>query len=119
MMTLPLGIHHRDRDCRLMNAQPNSFSLLIEGAPFVGDHANDDNLLQKGRPPIMRLHRVITAVEFWAHCSRSDRYLAITRWAWDTWTPVTFRPSESPSQSGAWDRCRRLDFEIPGSCDPA
>ena len=31
------------------------FSLLIEGAPFVGDHANDDNLLQKGRPLIMRL----------------------------------------------------------------
>jgi len=23
---------------------------LIESAPFVGDHANDDNLLQTGRP---------------------------------------------------------------------
>src|SRR5207245_5532846 len=31
-------------------------SLLIEGAPFVGDHANDENLLQKVRPLIMRLH---------------------------------------------------------------
>ena len=29
---------------------PIYFSLLIEGAPFVGDHVNDDNLLQKGRP---------------------------------------------------------------------
>jgi hypothetical protein len=38
-----------------MNVQPNNFSLLIEGAPFLGDHANDDNLLQKGRPLIMRL----------------------------------------------------------------
>src|SRR5215475_2441408 len=28
----------------------------MEGAPFVGDHSNDDNLLQKGRPLIMRLH---------------------------------------------------------------
>jgi len=67
-MTLPLGIHHRDRDCRLMNAQPNSFSLLIEGAPFVGDHANVDNLVQKGRSLIMRLHQLITSVEFWVHC---------------------------------------------------
>src|SRR6266487_2142276 len=31
------------------------FSLLIEGAPFVGHDANDHNLLLKGRPFIMRL----------------------------------------------------------------
>jgi hypothetical protein len=33
-------------------------SLLIEGAPFVGDHVNDDNLLQKGRPLRMRLRQL-------------------------------------------------------------
>jgi hypothetical protein len=42
-----------------MNTSPIYFSLLIEGAPFVGDHANDDNLLQKGRPLIMRLQQLI------------------------------------------------------------
>jgi len=41
MINLPRGIHHYDRDRCLMNVQPNNFSLLIEGTPFVGDHAND------------------------------------------------------------------------------
>src|SRR6266550_6820915 len=34
------------------------FSLLIEGAPFVGHDANDHNLLLKGRPFIMRLRQL-------------------------------------------------------------
>jgi hypothetical protein len=50
-----------------MNVQPNNFSLLIEGTPFVGDHANDDNLLQKGRP----LNNVITAT---IHLVRMDYF---------------------------------------------
>ena len=32
-------------------------------APFVGDHANDDNLLQKGRPLIMRFRQPSLPVE--------------------------------------------------------
>jgi hypothetical protein len=40
-----------------LTGEPN-FSLLIEGAPFVGDHVDDDNLLQKGRPLIMRLRHL-------------------------------------------------------------
>src|SRR6266567_9417086 len=35
------------------------FSLLIEGAPFVGHDANDHNLLLKGAP----FYNAITAVE--------------------------------------------------------
>ena len=40
-----------------MNIEPNILFIVHEGAPFVGDHANDDNLLQKGRPLIMRFHQ--------------------------------------------------------------
>jgi hypothetical protein len=31
-----------------MNVQPNILFIVHEGAPFVGDDANDHNLLQKG-----------------------------------------------------------------------
>jgi hypothetical protein len=40
-----------------MNIQPNILSLFIEGAFFGGGHVDDDNLLQKGRPLIMRLRQ--------------------------------------------------------------
>jgi len=38
-------------------SNPIYFSPLIQGAPFVGDHVNDDNLLQKGRPLVKRLQQ--------------------------------------------------------------
>jgi len=41
----------------LMNVQPNILFTVHEGAPFVGDHVDDDNLLQKGHPLIMRLQQ--------------------------------------------------------------
>jgi len=34
-----------------------TFHCSLRVLLFVGDHANDDNLLQKGRPFIMRLHK--------------------------------------------------------------
>jgi len=40
------------------------FSLLIEGAPFVGHDANDHNLLLKGRPFIMRFQELSSARVF-------------------------------------------------------
>src|ERR1700730_12474634 len=39
--------------CCLMNVQPQYTFTVHDGAPSVGDHANDDNLLQKGCPFIM------------------------------------------------------------------
>ncbi len=35
--------------------------LLIEGAPSVGDHVDDDNLFLKGRPFIMRFIMIESA----------------------------------------------------------
>ena len=40
-----------------MNVQPNILFTVHERAPFVGDHVDDDNLLQKGRPLIMRFQQ--------------------------------------------------------------
>jgi hypothetical protein len=37
--------------------QPICFSLSIRGLLFVGDDANNHNLLQQGRPFIMRLQQ--------------------------------------------------------------
>jgi hypothetical protein len=40
-----------------MNVAPNILFAVHDGAPFVGDHVDDDNLLQKGHPLIMRLRQ--------------------------------------------------------------
>jgi hypothetical protein len=49
-------------DCCLMNVQPNILFIVHEGAPFVGDDANDHNLLPKGRPFIMRSQQLASAI---------------------------------------------------------
>jgi len=40
-----------------MNVEPNILSLFMKGVPFVGDDACAHNLLQKGRPLIMRFRQ--------------------------------------------------------------
>jgi hypothetical protein len=55
---LSLGIHHRYRDRCLMNVQPIYFSLFIEVLLSWVVMRNDDNLLPKGRPLIMRFRQL-------------------------------------------------------------
>src|SRR4029077_16230472 len=50
MMNLPWESITATEIVAWWTSSPIYFSPLIEGAPFVGDHANDDNLLQRGRP---------------------------------------------------------------------
>src|SRR5437773_8863859 len=54
---LALSIHHRYGDGCLMNVQPNILFTVHKGAPFVGGVACAHNLLQKGRPFIMRFRQ--------------------------------------------------------------
>jgi hypothetical protein len=57
-----------------MNIEPNILFAVHEGAPFVGHDGNDHNLLQKGRPLIMRLQQPF------ANSASSDR-IAAMEWA--------------------------------------
>src|SRR5947207_6183276 len=56
---LALSIHHRYADGCLMHVQPNILFTAHKGAPFVGGVACAHNLLQKGRPFIMRFRKLM------------------------------------------------------------
>ena len=56
---LALRIHHRYADGCLMNVQPNILFTVHKGAPFRRWCCHDHNLLQQGRPFIMRLQQLM------------------------------------------------------------
>src|SRR5438874_9212135 len=73
---LALSIHHRYADGCLMHVQPNILFTAHKGAPFVGGVACAHNLLQKGRPFIMRLQQltVVTSKKWFSrHYCRPSR----------------------------------------------
>src|SRR6266478_2664406 len=53
---LALRIHHRYADRCLMNVEPNILFTVHKGAPFPRWWCDNHNLLQEGRPFIMRFH---------------------------------------------------------------
>src|SRR5439155_17878118 len=78
------------------------FSLLIEGAPFVGHDANDHNLLLKGRPFIMRFRQLWFADPIAA--SRTPPWLPLR---WGCRSRRLSRGRGNPdTRYGLW-RCRR------------
>src|ERR1700737_350068 len=55
---LALRIHHRYADRCLMNVEPNILFTVHKGAPFPRWWCDNHNLLQEGRPFIMRFKQL-------------------------------------------------------------
>src|SRR6266481_339990 len=71
---LALRIHHRYADRCLMNVEPNILFTVHKGAPFPRWWCDNHNLLQEGRPFIMRLRQQLRKAAGDQFLRRLQRY---------------------------------------------